>query len=102
MACTKQIARKSTGTNDVRKGVPATGGVKRPHRYWPGTVAMGKIRRYQKPMELLIHKLPFQLAVVALQEAREAHLAGLFENSILCVIHAKRVIIMPRRTTTLR
>uniref|UniRef100_A0A8C6TU78 Si:dkey-108k21.24 n=1 Tax=Neogobius melanostomus TaxID=47308 RepID=A0A8C6TU78_9GOBI len=70
MARTKQTARKSTGgkaprkqlaTKAARKSAPATGGVKKPHRYRPGTVALREIRRYQKSTELLIRKLPFQL-----------------------------------------
>ncbi|KAB0338465.1 hypothetical protein FD754_024559, partial [Muntiacus muntjak] len=44
----------------ARKSAPATGGVKKPHRYRPGTVALREIRRYQKSTELLIRKLPFQ------------------------------------------
>ncbi|CAC5390016.1 H2A [Mytilus coruscus] len=45
------------------KSAPATGGVKKPHRYRPGTVALREIRRYQKSTELLIRKLPFQRLV---------------------------------------
>lgn len=65
MARTKQTARKSTGgkaprkqlaTKAARKSAPATGGVKKPHRYRPGTVALREIRRYQKSTDLLIHK----------------------------------------------
>jgi histone H3 len=123
MARTKQTARKSTGgkaprkqlaTKAARKSAPATGGVKKPHRYRPGTVALREIRRYQKSTELLIRKLPFQRlvreiaqdfktdlrfqssAVSALQEASEAYLVGLFEDTNLCAIHAKRVTIMPK------
>ncbi|KAG5246420.1 histone [Salix suchowensis] len=111
MARTKQTARKSTGgkaprkqlaTKAARKSAPATGGVKKPHRFRPGT------------HELLIRKLPFQRlvreiaqdfktdlrfqssAVAALQEAAEAYLVGLFEDTNLCAIHAKRVTIMPK------
>ncbi|KAK9878274.1 hypothetical protein WA026_021290 [Henosepilachna vigintioctopunctata] len=125
MARTKQTARKSTGgkaprkqlaTKAARKSAPATGGVKKPHRYRPGTVALREIRRYQKSTELLIRKLPFQRlvreiaqdfktdlrfqssAVMALQEASEAYLVGLFEDTNLCAIHAKRVTIMPKDT----
>ena len=67
MARTKQTARKSTGgkaprkqlaTKAARKSAPATGGVKKPHRYRPGTVALCEIRRYQKSTKLLIRKLP--------------------------------------------
>ncbi|KAH0546877.1 hypothetical protein KQX54_015734 [Cotesia glomerata] len=123
MARTKQTARKSTGgkaprkqlaTKAARKSAPATGGVKKPHRYRPGTVALREIRRYQKSTELLIRKLPFQRlvreiaqdfktdlrfqssAVMALQEASEAYLVGLFEDTNLCAIHSKRVTIMPK------
>ena len=55
MARTKQTARKSTGgkaprkqlaTKAARKSAPATGGVKKPHRYRPGTVALREIRRW--------------------------------------------------------
>uniref|UniRef100_A0A7N2QX26 Histone H3.2 n=1 Tax=Quercus lobata TaxID=97700 RepID=A0A7N2QX26_QUELO len=116
-------ARKSTGgkaprkqlaTKAARKSAPATGGVKKPHRFRPGTVALREIRKYQKSTELLIRKLPFQRlvreiaqdfktdlrfqssAVSALQEAAEAYLVGLFEDTNLCAIHAKRVTIMPK------
>ena len=73
MARTKQTARKSTGgkapksqlaTKAARKSAPATGGVKKPHRYRPGTVALREIRRYQKSTELLIRKMPFQVSGV--------------------------------------
>ena len=143
MARTKQTARKSTGgkaprkqlaTKAARKSAPATGGVKKPHRYRPGTVALREIRRYQKSTELLIRKLPFQRlvreiaqgmslvyfwlefsilillllidfktdlrfqssAIGALQEAAEAYLVGLFEDTNLAAIHAKRVTIQPK------
>ena len=127
MARTKQTARstgegkaprKQLAANAVRKwarmSAPATGGVMKPHRYRPGTVALREIRRYQKSTELLIRKLPFQRlvreiaqdfktdlrfqssAIVALQEASEAYLVGLFEDTNLCAIHAKRVTIMPK------
>ena len=106
--------RKQLATKAARKSAPSTGGVKKPHRYRPGTVALREIRRYQKSTELLIRKLPFQRlvreiaqdfktdlrfqssAVMALQEASEAYLVGLFEDTNLCAIHAKRVTIMPK------
>ena len=72
MARTKQTARKLTSgkaprkqltTKAALKSAPSTGGVKKPHRYRPGTVALREIRRYQKSTELLIRKLPFQRLV---------------------------------------
>jgi histone H3 len=91
--------------------------VKKPHHYCPGTVALCKIHRYQKSTDLLICKLPFQglvrdiaqsfkirgevprfqsTAVLALQEASEAFLVGVFKDTNLCAIHAKQVTIMNR------
>ena len=123
MARTKQTARKSTGgkaprktlaTKAARKSAPSSGGVKKPHRYRPATVALREIRQFQKGTQLLIRKLPFQrlvreiaqefktdlrftsTAVEALQESAEAYLVGLFEDTNLCAIHAKRVTIMPK------
>lgn len=125
MARTKQTARKSTGgkaprknleTMCARKSAPTApkGGIKRPHRYRPGTVALREIRRYQKSTELLIRRMPFQrlvreiaqdfkmdlrfqsAAIGCLQESAEAYLTGLFEDTNLCAIHAKRVTIMPK------
>lgn len=75
---------------------------------------MREIRKYQKSTELLLRKLPFQrlvreiaaqfkgdlrfqsTAILALQEASEAYLVSLFEDTNLCAIHAKRVTIMPK------
>ena len=55
----------------------ATGGVKKPHRYRPGTVALREIRRYQKSTELLIRKLPFQRLVREIaQDFKTPALAG--------------------------
>ena len=68
MARTKQTARKSTAakaprkqlaSKAARKSAPATGGIKKPHRFRPGTVALREIRKYQKSTDLLIRKLPF-------------------------------------------
>ncbi|KAI9118509.1 hypothetical protein K1719_010841 [Acacia pycnantha] len=124
MARTKQTARKSTGGKAPRKQLAKKAGktpardrdgyVKRPHRFRPGTVALREIRKYQKSTELLIRKLPFQRvvreiaqdfktdlrfqshAVLALQEAAEAYIVGLFEDTNLCAIHARRVTVMPK------
>lgn len=123
MARTKQTARKSTGgktprtqlaTKAARKVGPSKGGVKKPHRYRPGTVALREIRRYQKSTDLLIRKAPFarlvkeiaqnyktdikwqSTSIMCLHEAAEAFLVGLFEDTNLVAIHAKRCTIMPK------
>ncbi|EGC33862.1 hypothetical protein DICPUDRAFT_48717 [Dictyostelium purpureum] len=116
MARTKQTAHKSTGGKAPRKSysskeLPSS---KKVHRYRPGTVALREIRKYQKGSELLIKKLPFQrlvreitddinrttaniryksTALQALQEASEAYLVELFEDTNLCCAHAKRLTI---------
>ncbi len=59
----RKAPRKQLATKAARKSAPSTGGVKKPHRYRPGTVALREIRRYQKSTELLIRKLPFQRLV---------------------------------------
>ena len=83
-------------------------------RYHPGMMALKEIRHYQKFTGFLITKLPFQRLVreiavevaqkmqfqssvlLALQEAAEVYLMGLFEDTNLCTIHARRVTIMPK------
>lgn len=47
----------------ARKSAPATGGVKKPHRWRAGTVAVREIKRYQKSTEMLVRKLPMQRLV---------------------------------------
>ena len=79
-----------------------------------GTQALKEIQKYQKGVDLLIRRVPFQrlvreivqkrgeglklqsLAVLALQEAGEVFIVGLMEQAKLCTIHAKWVTIMPR------
>ena len=87
------------------------GGMKKLHCYCPGTVAIREIYKYQKNTDLLIRKTPFQhlvkeiatnlksdiqmqsTALLALQEASEAYLVRLFEDSNDCAINAKHVMI---------
>ena len=119
----REEKRKKAAAKMAKKGGQKApkGGVKKRYRYRPGTVALKQIRQYQKSTELLIRKLPFQrlvreiasdseviksplcgkvrfqsAAIMALQEATEAYLVGLFEDSNLCAIHARRVTIMPK------
>ena len=119
----REEKRKKAAARMAKKGGQKApkGGVKKRYRYRPGTVALKQIRQYQKSTDLLIRKLPFQrlvreiasdseviksplcgkvrfqsAAIMALQEATEAYLVGLFEDSNLCAIHARRVTIMPK------
>ena len=130
MARTKQTARRDQGGKVPRRiftknpsSIKAQRAAKKGKtgytkpkkwRFRPGTVALREIRKYQKSMDLLIRKLPFQrlvrkiifehkqdyqlapAAAAALQEAAEAYLVGLFKDINLCAIHAKRVTIMPK------
>jgi len=113
-------ACKQLATKAARKSAPATGGVKKPHRYRPGTVAQREIRKQQKSTELLIRKLPFQRlvsdisrdikgdvtieseAVETLKEASEKYLLSLVENPETALtpeafkVAAKRVKIAPK------
>ncbi|XP_077301424.1 uncharacterized protein LOC143922020 [Arctopsyche grandis] len=105
--------RKQLVAKSARKtSTPASSAAKK-QRYKPGTVALREIRRYQKSTDRLIRKLPFQRlcrsicrdhagaadirfqgpALLALQEATELYLVGLFEDALLCAQHAKRVTV---------
>ena len=87
----------------------------KPYRYRPGTVALREIQRYQKSTELLLRKLPFQrlvrevvwqvankdyrmqsTALLAMQEAAEAHLVLMFSEVNDIAIHGSRVTIIPK------
>ncbi|GAA5912380.1 histone H3 family protein [Sporobolomyces salmoneus] len=116
-------ARKTIGGKGKGKAPAQTTAAakKKPHRFRPGTVALREIRHYQKSTDLLLRRLPFarlvreiatdffddetgeqvglrwqSSALLALQEATEAYLVHLFEDSNLCALHAKRVTIMQR------
>ena len=126
MARTKHTARKAMDGAAMRmvqasKNIAVKAPCKLPpcqmqkkRRFRPGTVALREIQQYQKSTDLLIRRASFQrvvyeimrgfrndlriqaVAIKGLQEAAEAYLVGLFEDSNLCAIHAKRVTIMPR------
>ena len=100
-----------------------TGGIKKPHRYQPGLLALREIRIYQQSSVCLIRRTPFNklikeisqeyrvcpdrpgtpsvqvrfqsTALAALQEAAENFIVGLFEDVNLLAVHARRVTVMP-------
>ena len=111
MATVARAEARHRGGKDLRTGA------KKPRRYRLGTVALQDIRRYQRSTELLIRRAPFDhlgrelvqdmqcrgielrvspMVVTALQEAAEAYLVLLFEDTNLCAIHAKCVTIMSK------
>ena len=114
----EQARRKlwlTMGGKAPQKEFLQAGRVKKTRKYQPGTVALWEIWQFQKSTELLIWKLPISWlvckialevgkydlhfqgsAIICLQEAAEAYIVGLMEDTNLCVIHAKRVTIMPR------
>ena len=106
--------RAGGGPSSGRTGDVAAGGEQRKKRkYRPGTRALIEIRHYQKSVEFLIRKLPFQRVVwevaqnlgaiddlrfmpdviFALQEASEVFLVNLMEDANLCTIHRGRITI---------
>ena len=124
MARTKNSSRKSSSGKVPRTSIAvkrmksekkkSDASAKKPSKFRPGTVAIRDIKRYQKGTEMLLRKLPFQRlvreiaqtskdgvkfaasAVLAMQEATEAHMINLFADTCLCAIHGRRVTIQPR------
>ena len=113
------------GGTEEPKNLPKTprkrrlGGVKKPRRYRPGTVALREIRKYQTTTDTLIPKLSFQrlvretvsnicrsrgipsmrmqsTALLALQVACEDHVVDMFQKSQVAAIHGNRVTIQPK------
>lgn len=120
MARTKQTTQKTTQQLEEESAKRRTtvakqaAALRNAQRYRPGTVALREIRKYQKSTDLLLAKYPFQRlvreiargykpdlrfqknAVLALQEACEAYLVSMMEDTNRSAIHAKRVTIMPK------
>lgn len=116
----KLSVRAAEKVMQLRKPVKATvtkEKKKKTKRFRPGMLALQDIRKYQNSTDLLIPKICFQRlvrelsqkvtnntfdfkyqasALYALQEAAEAYLCSLFEDTNLCACHARRVTILPR------
>ena len=120
-------SQKMMGGKVQRKELPnprhrhthSVGGVKKPRRYRPGTVALREIRKYQTTTDTLIPKVSFQrlvketlhnlcrirgmqpmrmqsTALLALQVACEHHLVDMFQKSQMAAIHGNRVTVQPK------
>ena len=112
----KKMPAKAKGSKAVKKSAPAAGGIKerKARRNKPGTVTLREVKKYQKSINNLLprasfqrlvrsicsdldHELRFQSqALLALQEASEAYIVGVFEDTNLCAIHAKRATIFKK------
>ena len=112
----KKMPAKAKGSKAVKKSAPAAGGIKdrKTRRNKPGTVTLREVKKYQKSINNLLPRAPFQrlvrnivsdmdhqlrfqsTALAALQEASEAYLVGVFEDTNLCAIHANRVTVMKK------
>ena len=115
----KKADKKDRGNREMEKERVGGGKSKKKERgeaksVWRGLKGLKEIRKYQSNTDTLIRKLPFQrvvrefvqgiradlrfqsMAIMALQKAGEAFLVGLLEQSNLCAMHTKHVIIMPK------
>ena len=112
--------KKISISKTIKKTAPADGGIKkndeekRKIRFKAGTVALREVKRYQKSIDNLLPRAPFQRlvrsivlemdhqlkfqsqALAAIQEATEAYIVALFEDTNLCAIHAKRMTVMKK------
>jgi len=118
-----KVAKDKSAVKKIsKKTAPAKGGIKKAAsdadrkkiRFRPGTVALREIKRYQKSILHLLPRASFQRlvrsicggidndlrfqaqALIAMQEATEAYLVGVFEDANLCALHANRVTIMKK------
>lgn len=105
---------KKKRSKKSRKTKPATGGIPKPHRFLPGTVALQEIRKYQKSTEFLLRREPFKRLVrevaqdfktdirfsassfTALQEYFESYLVKLLDMANMEALHRDAVKVLPK------
>jgi hypothetical protein len=113
MARTKTTARKRTSSKVPRKGYKkstkssksrVTGGVKKAHRYRPGTVALREIRKYQKTVSIISpfasHFIEFDL-IQFRKHSNLNHFCAIFER-ILAYFSRENFILQPKRSKKLK
>ena len=111
MARSKLLGNKLNTKNDKNKNVPASG---KKHRFRPGTVALRKIKKYQRSTLPVIARALFtriarktadthkndlrftQKALLNLQDGTESYFGDLMGDSLLCALHANRKRIFKR------
>lgn len=107
--------------NATKKTKSAEAGVKKPHRWKRGTVALRDIRKQQRKFDMLISRAPYmrmvreemdsinqecsvggkvervtKQAAEALMEGTQAFLIDLFEKGLKATIHGKRVVLLQK------
>ncbi len=105
---------KHRGGKSLPVRAPITGGIKKPHRFLPGTVAFREIKKQQKSTAFCIRKIPFQRtvreiaqdfmedcrfqgsAIAALQEAAEDYEINRFKSAFSCALIAGRETVEPQ------
>ncbi|VDO05993.1 unnamed protein product [Rodentolepis nana] len=102
MARTKKTARKSTSGGKAPRKLLATKAARKISRSVEGLKSSTVVDLELWPFVKFVNaKNPLNLrfrsaAIRVMQEAADAYLVGLFEDTNLCAIHAKRITIMPR------
>jgi histone H3 len=118
----KNLRTPPSGVVKEVTGHEGKGGIKKPHRFRPGTVALREIRKFQRGSENLIRTAPFKRIVrelaqdiieeeygrtldgvrfradsfEALQQAAESFAVDFLDRVNLAAIHAKRVTIQSK------
>ena len=111
-------AKKTKSKRSTKASVPR--GVKRPHRFRPGTVAIRSIKRFQKSGNFLIRKAPFNRLLreitqdfktdlrmtktyfTLMQSYLEYRIVFMLRKALMCMIAAKRQTLQSRDIQTAR
>jgi histone H3 len=108
----KKLVAKGIGKGGF---VPAKGGIRKPHRYRPGTARLREIRKQQKDTDLILSRAPFTRltrevmqqfskdgqrigvdALSVLQGGIESYMIDILREANLAALHARRTTVMPK------